>query len=193
MKTREEAIELLNEWVISESLRRHCLGVAACMEEYAEKMELEESDLDKYWICGLLHDFDYEKFPSLKDHPFRGVEILRGKGYDDDILDAIMGHGDHTGVMRESQISKVLFAVDELSGLVMALAKVRPGNFSGMSAKSVKKIMKKKDFATAINRNDIEKGIEELGVDRNEHFEIIIMALSGIAGKLGFPLENSVE
>lgn len=190
---KEEAIQLLNESVKSESLRGHCRSVAAAMEGYANKWIAEEKIIgeraeivDKYWICGLLHDFDWEMHPTLEDHPAKGVEILREKGVDEDICVAILGHNEYCKVPRESLMAKTLFAVDELSGLIVALAKIRPGNFDGMSAKSIKKVMKKKDFAAAISREDIRQGIEELGVEQDEHFALVIESLEKIKGELGF-------
>ncbi|MBS3099034.1 HDIG domain-containing protein [Candidatus Pacearchaeota archaeon] len=200
---KEEALQLLNESVKSESLRGHCKAVAAAMKGYAEKFG---EDVDKWWVCGLLHDFDWEMHPTLEDHPAKGVEILREKGVDEDICVAILGHNEYCKVPRESKMAKVLFAVDELCGLIVALARVRPGNFEGMSAKSVKKVMKKKDFAAAINRGDILKGIDELGVDsenkkfsdratlteqekvarEDEHFIFVIKSLEKVKGELGF-------
>jgi predicted hydrolase (HD superfamily) len=228
MKSRQEALNLLHEWVKSDSLRKHCLSVAASMEAYAKKYldegklsgsksahppspnednsiksaqsgsynisksggegssNYNKTILDKWFICGLLHDFDWERNPTLADHPKKGCEELRKLEYDDDIIKAIMGHGNHTGVARNSLMAKTLFAVDELSGMIVALARVRPGNFSGMTAKSVKKAMKKKDFAAAINRDDIKLGIEELNADTDIHFELVINALSENKTKLGF-------
>jgi len=143
-------------------------------------------DKDKFWICGLLHDFDFEKYPTLEQHPSEGVKVLKELGYDEEILEAIMGHGNHTGVKRESVMAKVLFGVDELSGFVTAVARVRPANFEGMKPKSVKKKLKEKSFAAAISRDDINQGIEELGVDRDEHIELVIGALEKIKEDLGF-------
>jgi len=190
MKSRQDALNLLQEWVKSESLRRHCLGVAVSMEKYAEKRNLSREDKDKWYLCGLLHDFDWERYPNTDEHPIKGCQELRKKEYDEDIITAILGHNVKTGIKRYSLMAKTLFAVDELSGLVVALARVRPGNFDGMSAKSVKKAMKKKDFAAAINREDIELGMEELSLEndeeKNSHFELVISALSGVKGELGF-------
>ncbi len=180
---RKEALNLLNEYVKSESLRKHCISVAYAMEKYAEKFR---ENKDKYWICGLLHDFDYEKYSSLEQHPFEGVKILKEKGYDKEIINAILGHGNHTGVKRESLMAKCLFAVDELCGLIIALARVRTGNFDGMDANSVRKALKKKDFAKGINREDIEQGIIELGVNKEEHFNFVIRALNAAKKELGF-------
>ena len=146
--------------------------------------------IDKWYICGLLHDFDYEKYPDINVHPKEGCKFLEKNGYPTEIIQAILGHNAKTGVKRESLMAKTLFAVDELSGLIVALAHVRPGKFSDMSAKSVMKAIKKKDFAAAINRDDINKGIEELGLNseekRNEHFETVIRVLEGIKKELGF-------
>ena len=194
MKTREEALELLNEWVRSDSLRKHCLGVAACMEGYAKKKVEEEklsavesaAVIDRWWICGLLHDFDWEKYPNIDEHPMKGCDFLKSGGWDEEIVEAILGHNSRSGVARETKMAKTLFAVDELSGLVCALAKVRPGNFEGMSAKSVRKAMKKKMFAAAINRDEIRHGIGELGEGENEHFELVVGALRGVKKDLGF-------
>lgn len=183
LPTRTDAISLLHEHVQSESLRRHCYAVAAAMEAYAAFFK---ENHDMYWIAGLLHDFDYERFPTLEQHPFEGVKILKEQAYSQEIIDAILGHGDHTGVPRVSNMAKSLFAVDELCGLLMALAKVRQDNFTTMTAESAEKALKKKGFAAAINRSDIEKGIVELGVERKEHFERVIAALKAHAGELGF-------
>lgn len=177
MKTKEDALKLLHEWVVSESLRRHCSSVALAMEGYARRNRLSEEEIDKWYIAGLLHDMDYEKFPLLDKHPFEGVKVLREQGYSEEIIEAIMGHGNHTGVKRETAMAKTLFAVDELCGLIVALSKVRPDGFEGMTFESVEKVLKKKEFAKNINREDIEQGIRELGVDRKEHFETVIGAL----------------
>lgn len=187
MKTRAEAQELLEEWVKSDSLRKHCLGVAVCVEAYAEKLG---EDKNLWYICGLLHDMDWERHPVLEEHPKPGCDALREKGYPEEMIIAILGHNAYHKVPRESKLSKVLFAVDELSGLVVALAKVRPGNFSGMSPKSVRKAMKKKDFAVAISRDDIRLGMGELNLDSDEkkdgHLELVIKALFDSKEKLGF-------
>jgi len=182
MKTRKEALEILNEYVKSESLKNHCLAVAVSMEKYAEKFG---EDKDKWWICGLLHDFDWEIHPTLEEHPLKGVEILREKGVDEDICVAILGHNEYTGIARESLMAKTLFAADELSGLVVAIAKVK-GGFDKIDANSVRNAMKKKGFAAAINRDDIRRGLEELGVDEDSHFDLVIGALAGARKNLGF-------
>jgi len=185
MQTKHSALDLLHEYVQSDSLRKHCLAVATAMEAYAKKFQ-KENEAEKWWITGLLHDFDYEKYPSLEQHPFEGVKILKEQSYPQEIIEAILGHGNHTHVPRKSQMARTLFAVDELSGFIIALAKVRPNNFEGMSAESVKKALKKKDFAKAINREEIEQSIIELGANKEEHFETVITALKSNKKQLGF-------
>ena len=180
--SREDAWKLLNEWVKSESLIKHMLGVEAAMRAYARKFGEDE---EKWGITGLLHDFDYEKYPSAEDHPFKGVEVLRELGYPDDVLQAILGHAQYSGVERETQMAKTLFAVDELSGLVMTCALVRPGGFDGMKPKSVKKKLKDKKFAAGVCREDVKQGIEEMGVDQDEHIALVIEAMAGIKEELG--------
>ena len=180
---RTVATTLLETWVSSESLRRHCHAVATAMEAYAVFFN---ENLDSWWVCGLLHDFDYEKHPTLEQHPTEGVKTLKEEGYSEEIIQAILSHGDHTGVPRQSKMARALFAVDELSGLLVALGKVRADNFETMDANSIEKALKKKGFAAAINRNDIEKGIQELEVERKEHFERVIAALKAHKAELGF-------
>lgn len=181
--TRDDAWKLLAEWVSSESLRRHCRAVEAAMRGYAP---VYGGDPEVWGIAGLLHDFDYEKHPNLVRHPIEGVKVLRVKGYPDDVCEAILGHGDHTGVPRRTDMAKCLHAVDELSGFLVALAHIRPGNFAGMAPDSVERNLKKKGFAAAIDRAAIQKGIDELGVDRKGHFERVIAALRDAARELGF-------
>ena len=177
MKTREDALKLLHEWVGSESLRRHCYSVAAAMEGYARHYGLSDGEVSAWWVAGLLHDFDYEKYPTLEKHPFEGVRVLQEKGYAEDIIQAILGHGNHTGVKRESLMAKTLFAVDELCGILVALSKVRPDGFVAMTSSSIEKALKKKDFAKNVSREDIEAGILDLKVEREKHFHIVINAL----------------
>lgn len=187
-KTRDEAWDLLNEYTQSESLIKHALCVEASMRAYARHFGEDE---EKWGITGLLHDFDYEKYPEYdteakSGHPYEGVKILKEQGYDQDMLDAILGHAEYTGTPRETMIAKALFAVDELSGFVMAVAYVRPEKLDGMKPKSVKKKLKDKAFAAAVSRDDISQGVEELGVDTDEHIARVIDALSGISTQLGF-------
>jgi len=186
MRIREEARALLYEWVKSESLRKHCLSVAVAMAGYAKKLNLSDDEIELYWMSGLLHDLDYERFPDINVHPIEGCKELRRREFDEEIITAILGHNEKTGIKRYGKMAKTLFAVDELCGLIMALAKVRPENFEVMSSESVKKAMKKKDFAAAINREDIQKGIVELEVSEDEHFELVINSLKESKGELGF-------
>jgi putative nucleotidyltransferase with HDIG domain len=187
MNNRESAWGLLTEFTQSESLRKHALAVEACMRAYARKLGGDEA----LWsVVGLLHDFDYEKYPSLDDHPFKGNEILRERGYSEEIRNAIMSHAEYTGVPRQSPMEKALFACDELAGFITAVALVKPSkSLAEVDAKSVRKKMKDKAFARSVNRNDIVTGAAELGVDLEEHIAFCVEAMKGIAGELG--LEGS--
>jgi putative nucleotidyltransferase with HDIG domain len=180
---RELAWGLLTEFTQSESLRKHALSVEACMRAYARK--LSESE-DLWGVVGLLHDFDYDKYPSLDDHPYKGNEILKGRGYPDEIRRAIMSHADYTGVTRDSPMEKALFACDELAGFITAVALIKPGkSLAEVDTKSVRKRMKDKAFARKVNREDIVNGAAGLGVDLEEHITFCIDALKPIADKLG--------
>jgi len=180
---REDAFAVLTEYTKSESLIKHALSVEQAMKAYAVKYE---EDQNKWAVTGLLHDFDYEKYPSAEEHPFKGVEILKDKGYPEDVLNAILGHAPYSGVPRETLMAKTLFAVDELCGFLLACAYVRPDkSIANVQVKSVKKKLKDKAFARAVNRDDINQGIEELGVDRDEHIKFVIEALAEIADDLG--------
>lgn len=185
--SRQDAWELLNKYVESDSLIKHSLAVEAAMRAYGQKFGKSEDEIEKWGITGLIHDFDYEKDPE--NHPTGGAEILREKGYPEDVVEAVLGHATYTGVERETEMAKTLFAVDELTGMVMATAYVRPTNFKGMSPRSVKKNLKKNNFAASINRQDIQDGIAELGVDKDEHIALVIEAMAGIAEELGFKEE----
>jgi putative nucleotidyltransferase with HDIG domain len=171
---REESWELLCQWTQSESLRKHMLAVEAAMRAYAEKFGEDE---EKWGITGLLHDMDYEKHPSPEEHPMVGVRELESRGYPEDVLEAIKGHADYLDVPRETPMAKTLYAVDELSGFITACALVRPEGLEGMKARSVRKKMKQKSFAAAVDRGDIQKGAEELGIDLNEHIEFVAAAM----------------
>ena len=152
------------------------------MRAYAKKFNEDELT---WAITGLLHDFDYEKFPTAEEHPFKGAEILKGKGYPTDMIEAILGHADYTGVERKSLLAKTLFAVDELSGFLLACAYVMPDKkIASLKVKSVKKKLKDKAFARAVNRDDIIKGAQELNVDLDEHIAFLINALNEIADKI---------
>src|SRR5579884_1572850 len=161
MLERESAWTLLTEYTHSESLRKHAMAVEACMRAYARKFGEDEN---KWGITGLLHDFDYEKWPSLDDHPFKGSEILKERGYPEEIRRAILSHADYSGVKRESPMEKALFACDELAGFITAASLVRPDkSIHSLEPKSVRKRMKGKAFARTVNRDDIVNGAAELG------------------------------
>jgi putative nucleotidyltransferase with HDIG domain len=183
MNNRDSVWGLLTEFTQSESLRKHALAVEACMRAYARKLGGDEA---LWGVVGLLHDFDYEKYPSLDDHPFKGNEILRERGYSEEIRNAIMSHAEYTGVPRQSPMEKALFACDELAGFITAVALVKPSkSLAEVDAKSVRKKMKDKAFARSVNRNDIVTGAAELGVDLEEHIAFCVEAMKGIAGELG--------
>ena len=188
-KNREEALKLLQEYTKSDSLLRHAYAVEQAMRKYAEKFG---EDVDKWGITGLLHDFDYEKYPTAEEHPFVGNEILKKHGYEQEILDAIMGHADYTGVARETLMAKTLFAVDELAGFIFAVTYVRPTkSIHDVKVKSVTKKLKDKGFAAKVSREDINKGIEELEVERAEHIQFVIDALKEKADELGLAGESN--
>src|SRR5437016_9564113 len=180
---RAAAWQLLTEYTQSESLRKHALAVEACMRAYARKFAEDE---DKWAITGLLHDFDYEKFPTPQEHPFVGNKIMREKGYPEDMLRAILSHADYSGVKRESPMEKALYACDELCGLITAAALVKPTKaVADVDAKSIRKKMKDKAFARSVNRDDIINGAADLGIDLDEHITFCIEAMKGIAKELG--------
>ncbi len=191
MLDRSSAWGLLCEYTKSESLRRHALGVEQAMRKLAEKYG---ADPEEWGITGLLHDFDYEQYPTEEEHPYRGAEILRSKGYPEDIITAILGHADYTGVSRDSLMAKALFSVDELVGFIFAVTYVRPSkSIFEVTPKSVKKKLKQKGFAAGVSREDIHKGIEELGVDLTEHIQFVIDALKEKAEELGLAGTYSSE
>jgi putative nucleotidyltransferase with HDIG domain len=179
---REESWELLCEWTESDSLRKHMLAVEAGMRAYARKFGEDE---EKWGITGLLHDMDYEKHPTPDEHPMVGVTELERRGYPEDVLHAIKGHADYLDVPRDTLLAKTLYAVDELSGFIVACALVRPEGLEGLKAKSVRKKMKQKSFAAAVNREDIVRGAQELGVDLGEHIEFVAGALRERSDVLG--------
>lgn len=180
---RSQAWSLLCEYTQSESLRKHMLAVEACMRAYARKFGEDEN---KWGITGLLHDFDYEKYPTPAEHPFVGNKILEERGYPDDVRRTILSHADYSGVKRESQMEKALYACDEVSGFITASALVKPNkSLAEVEAKSVRKKMKDKAFARSVNRDDIINGAADLGVDLEEHIAFCIEAMKGIAGELG--------
>ena len=180
---REQSWELMCTWTESDSLRKHMLAVEAAMRAYARRFgEYEE----KWGITGLLHDMDYEKHPTPDEHPMVGVRELDSRGYPEDVIHAIKGHADYLDVPRDTLMSKTLYAVDELSGFIVACALMRPEGLENMKAKSVRKKMKQKSFAAAVNRDDIVRGADELGVDLGEHIEFVARALRERSGELGF-------
>lgn len=181
--TREEALSLLYEYTKSDSLRRHALGVEQVMRKMAEKYN---GDLDEWGLTGLLHDFDYERYPTMEEHPYKGNEILKNNGYPDSICTAIMGHATYTGVPRETDMAKSLFSVDELTGFIFAVTYVRPSkSIFEVKPKSVKKKLKQKSFAASVLREDIYQSMEELNVDMTEHIQFVIDALKEKADELG--------
>ena len=183
MNDRNAAWCLLTEFTQSESLRKHALAVEACMRAYARELGGDEA---RWGVVGLLHDFDYEKFPSLEDHPYKGNEILKERGWPEEIRRAIMSHAEYTGVTRDTPMERALFACDELAGFITAVALVKPGkSLAEVEAQSVRKKMKDKAFARSVNRNDIVNGAAELGVELEEHIRFCIEAMKGIAGELG--------
>ena len=176
---------LLTEYTQSESLRKHALAVEACLRAYARKLG-RSSDEELWGIVGLLHDFDYDKYPTAEEHPYKGNQILEERGYSEEIRRAILSHAEYTGVARVTPMEKVLFACDELAGFLTACALVKPGkSLAEVEAKSVRKKMKDKAFARSVNRDDIVKGAADLGVDLEEHIALCIEAMKGIARELG--------
>ena len=187
--TREDAIELLHEYTKTDSLRRHALGVEQAMRKMAEKYH---GDPNEWGITGLMHDFDYEMYPTMEEHPYKGNEILKSKGYPDSITQAIMGHATYTGVARETDMAKSLFAVDELTGFIFAVTYVRPSkSIFEVKPRSVKKKLKQKSFAASVVREDIFLSVDELGLDLTEHVQFVIDALSEKAEELGLKGEVS--
>lgn len=189
MINRESAWGLLCEYTPSESLRKHGMAVEACMRAYARKFGEDE---EKWGITGLVHDFDYERWPSLEDHPFRGNEILAGLDYPEDIRRAILSHAEYSGVTRDSRMEKALFACDELAGLITAATLVKPNkSLAEVDAASIRRKMKDKAFARSVNRQDIINGAADLGEDLDQHITFCIEAMRGIAGELGLAGVNA--
>ena len=185
---RADTLALMHEYTASESLRKHMLAVEGAMRAYARKFGEDE----EHWgITGLIHDFDYERFPNAAhsptaEHPAEGVRILKSKGYPDDILQAILGHAHYTNTPRESRMAKSLFAVDELTGLITATALVRPSkSVHEVDARSVRKKMKDKAFARGVSRDDVVNGASELGVDLDEHITFVITSMQARSADLG--------
>ena len=190
--TLDEARELMHEWVSSEALRTHLEAVATCVAAYARRLEPDE--VERWTVCGLLHDFDYERNPSTDEHPFLGVKELERRGVDDEIRTAILGHADYSGVPRITPLAKSLYACDELAGFIVACCKVRPNGIGDLEPKSVKKKLKDRAFAAAVNREDIARGLSELGpvcgvadpaAFQTEHIQTCIDALRDNRQALG--------
>ena len=188
LPSRDETLALMHEYTASESLRKHMLSVETAMRAYAEKLG---EDVERWGTAGLIHDFDYEKFPNnshsaTEEHPAEGVRILRSRGYPEDILEAILGHAQYSGVPRVTPMAKTLFAVDELTGLITATALVKPTkSVHDVDAKSVRKKMKDKAFARGVSREDVIQGAQELGIDLDEHIAFVIGAMQGNAEAIG--------
>ncbi len=188
---RDDDLALVREYTSSESLVRHMLAVEAAMRAYARRFGEDEEQ----WGCvGLLHDFDYERWPDPPDHPLQGAAILTARGYADDVIYAIKSHADYLAdCPRVSLMDKALYACDELCGFLSACALVRPARLRGLTPKSVRKKMKQASFAAAINRDDMRKGAEDLGVDLDEHIAFVIAALQPLAEELGLAGDASIE
>ena len=188
LPSRADTLALMHEYTASESLRRHMLAVEGAMRAYAQKFGEDE---ERWGTAGLIHDFDYERFPNnahspTEEHPSEGVRLLRSKGYPEDILQAILGHAQYTNTSRESKMAKTLFAVDELTGLITATALVRPTkSVHEVDARSVRKKMKDKAFARGVSREDVVNGANELGVDLDEHIAFVIASMQARSADLG--------
>jgi predicted hydrolase (HD superfamily) len=192
MPERADAWELLCEYTKGESLRRHAIAVETAMRAASARYGDENADADEWGLVGLLHDFDYEMFPDPEGgHPFKGANILCGRGYPDHFIRAIMGHATYTGVPRDTPLARALFATDELCGFLVACALVRPSrSLDDMEVSSVKKKLKDKAFARTVNREDIHQGVAELGVSLDEHIRFVIDALRPVQKEIGL---NSLE
>lgn len=180
---RDTALEFIKEFVQGESLIRHLTAVEACMRAYAHKVGEDE---ELWAVAGLVHDFDWEVCPSPEDHPTYGADILRSRGFPEEIVRSMLSHGDHTDVSRDSLMEKALFACDELSGFITAVTLVRPNkSLAETKVRSVKKKMKDKTFAKSVNREDIVNGAKDLDVALDEHIEFVINALRPVASQIG--------
>jgi putative nucleotidyltransferase with HDIG domain len=196
LPSRQDALALVHEYTASDSLRKHMLAVEAAMRAYAGRYG---EDAERWGLAGLLHDFDYERWPNdahspTEQHPSEGVRILRGRGYPEDVLQAIMGHASYTNTPRETLMARALFAVDELTGLVTATALVKPTrSVHDVDARSVRKKMKDKAFARGVSRDDVVRGAAELGVELDEHIAFVIEAMKGRAEELGLAGTGAVN
>ena len=183
LPTREQALALLHEWIQNPGLRKHCYAVEAAMRAYARRYGEDE---ERWGLTGLIHDFDWERHPDAERHPVQGVETLRAKGWPEEICRAVLGHATYTGVPRDTPMARALFACDELCGFLTACALVTPGKtLDQVEVASVKKKMKRADFARNVNRDDIVRGAAEFGVDLDQHIAFTIEALRGVKGEIG--------
>jgi predicted hydrolase (HD superfamily) len=187
--TRDDAWALVCEWIDSDSLRKHVLGVEAAMRAYARR---DGEDEEIWAITGLVHDLDYERYPDLETgHPRYALKELEARGYPREVIDAVAGHADFMNVPRETRLARTLYAVDELSGFVAACALVRPTGIEGMKPKSVRRKLKQPSFAAKVDREQISRGIDELGVDESDHIQLVIDAMAADASELGLAPEAS--
>ena len=188
LPSREQALALVHEWTRSESLRKHMLAVEAAMRAYARRLGEDEA---RWGLTGLVHDFDYERYPNAerapdREHPAEGVRHLRALGYPDDVCEAVLGHGEYTGVPRTTPMARALFAVDELTGLITAAALIKPSRrVADVDVATVRKRMKDKAFARGVSRDDVVRGAAELGVPFDEHVGVVLVAMQGEAEALG--------
>jgi putative nucleotidyltransferase with HDIG domain len=181
--TRDEALALLHEWTANRNLRKHAYAVEAAMRAYARALGGDE---EKWGVLGLLHDFDYEKYPTLEQHPSMGAEHLRELGWPEELVDGVMAHAEHTGVPRDTQMKKAIFAVDELTGLIVAVALVRPSKkLADVDVTAVLKKWPEKRFAAGVDRALVEQGAAELGVPLEDHIATVLEAMQGISDDLG--------
>ncbi len=192
MPDRQDAWELLCEYTKGKSLRQHALAVEAAMRACAARYGDPGEDVDEWGITGMLHDFDYEMFPTMEEHPYKGANILCGRGYPERVIRAIMGHATYTGVPRDTAMARALFATDELCGFLVACALVRPSkSLDDLEVSSVKKKLKDKAFARSVNREDIHQGAAELGVELDEHIRFVIDALKPVQERIGLGLKTA--
>jgi putative nucleotidyltransferase with HDIG domain len=183
LPSREQALALLEEWIQNPNLRKHCLAVEAAMRRYARELGGDE---ERWALVGLVHDFDWERHPDAERHPVAGVAVLRERGWPEDVCRAVLGHASYTGVPRDTPMARALYAVDELSGFLVACALVTPGkSLAEVEVPGVRKKMKRADFARNVSREDIVNGAAELGVDLDQHIATTLEALRGIRGELG--------
>ncbi len=181
--TRAQAIDLLHAWIENVNLRKHCYAVEAAMRAQARARGEDE---ERWGLTGLIHDFDWERHPDLERHPVQGVAILREQGWPEDVCRAVLGHASHTGVPRDTPMAKALYACDELSGFLVACALITPSKtLAEVEVASVRKKMKRADFARNVNRDEIVQGAAELGVELDAHIAFVLGAMRGIAGELG--------